>query len=267
MGILKFFLEVPGNHSGTVPMRKILVSSITLVLPLIFFPVFASETVFLDNEHIQEFRGKQGRWLHLESKNQLDALLSKQEVDIADVLRINSAGHVRNLIGAYSFIPYSEKCLQDLESKGCRRASVECRDDQFIWPLGDVSTLTSVFGLRWGEIHPGLDMPVPRGTIIRAAKDGRVISSGYCGGYGREVVIEHRNNYMTRYAHNSVNFVKVGDFVRRGQAIGLVGSSGRSTGPHLHFEIRLNDIPLDPLDFLPDNPSLHVSERRLKNWR
>jgi len=248
-------------------MTKICISSIIFLSTLVVLPLFASEMVYLDNDQMQEFRGKQGRWLQVGSKNHLDTLLAKHEVDIADVLRINSAGHMRNLIGAHAFIPYSEKCLLDLESKGCRRASVECRDDQFIWPLGDVSTLTSVFGLRWGEIHPGLDMPVPRGTLIRAAKDGRVIASGYAGGYGREVVIEHRNNYMTRYAHNSVNFVKVGDFVRRGQAIGLVGSSGRSTGPHLHFEIRLNDIPLDPLDFLPDNPSLHVNEMRLKNWR
>ena len=61
--------------------------------------------------------------------------------------------------------------------------------------------------------------------------------------------------------------MKVGDCVRKGQAIALVGSSGRSTGPHLHFEIRLNDIPLDPLDFLPENSLLQVSEKRLKNWR
>ncbi|MBP7583134.1 MAG: M23 family metallopeptidase [Spirochaetes bacterium] len=247
-------------------MKNILVYSI-LLLPLLAAALFASEKVYLDNDEIQEFHGKQGKWMMITTKNQFDAIVTKHEIQPNDVLKVNSAGHMRNLMGSYAFIPYSDKYLSELESKGIVRGSIECREDHFIWPLSDVSTITSVFGLRWGEIHPGLDMPVPRGTIVRAAKDGRVVISGYGGGYGKEVVIEHRNNYITRYAHNSVNFVKVGDCVRKGQAIALVGSSGRSTGPHLHFEIRLNDIPLDPLDFLPENSLLQVSEKRLKNWR
>ena len=247
-------------------MKKIAVVSF-LILPLMLAAAFASEKVYLDNDEIQEFRGKQGKWMMISSKNLLDSLVVKHEVPLCDVLKVNSAGHMRNLIGSYAFIPYSDKCIQDLEAKGCVRNYIECKEDIFIWPLSNVSVVTSVFGLRWGEIHPGLDMPVPRGTLVKAAKDGRVVTSGYGGGYGKEIVIEHRNNYITRYAHNSVLFVKVGDFVRMGQAIALVGSSGRSTGPHLHFEIRLNDIPLDPLDFLPENSSLNVSEKRLKNWR
>lgn len=247
-------------------MKKLLVLSI-LLLPLLHSGLFASEMVYLDNDEIQEYRGKQGKWILIGSKNQIDSLVAKHEIPVNDILKANSAGHIRTLMGSYAFIPYSEKCLKELESKGSARKSIECREDHFIWPLSNVSIVTSVFGLRWGEIHPGLDMPVPRGTIVRAAKDGRVVTSGYGGGYGKEIVIEHRNNYITRYAHNSVLFVKVGDCVRKGQAIGLVGSSGRSTGPHLHFEIRLNDIPLDPLDFLPENNSLQVSEKRLKNWR
>jgi hypothetical protein len=247
-------------------MKKIAVLSF-LILPFMLASAFGAEKVYLDNDDIQEYRGKQGKWMMISSKNLLDSLIAKHEVQLSDVLKVNSAGHMRNLIGSYSFIPYSDKCILDLESKGCARNYIECKEDNFIWPLSNVSVVTSVFGLRWGEIHPGLDMPVPRGSLIRAAKDGRVVTSGYGGGYGKEVVIEHRNNYITRYAHNSVLFVKTGDFVRKGQAIALVGSSGRSTGPHLHFEIRLNDIPLDPLDFLPENSSLHVSEKRLKNWR
>ncbi len=240
---------------------------LVMLLTVFSISLFASEIIYLDNEHIQEYHGVQGKWYQVSAKNQLNALMTRHEVQLEDVLRVNSAAQVRHLIGSYVFIPYSEKCLKELEEKGMGRKALECRDDQFIWPLADVSVLTSVFGLRWGEIHPGLDMPVPRGTIVRAAKDGRVIASGYAGGYGREVVIEHRNNFITRYAHNSVNFVKVGDLVRKGQAIALVGTTGRSTGPHLHFEIRLNEIPLDPLDFLPENPALQVNEHRLKNWR
>ncbi len=243
-----------------------------VILAIIIFPIFnctllASEKVVMDNDEIQEYRGKPGKWLMIKSKSQLDTFIVKNDIPLCDVLKVNSAPAVRTIIGGYAFVPYSEKMVQELESRGHARNLIESGDDQFIWPLPGVSVITSVFGLRWGEIHPGLDMPAPRGTLIRAAKDGRVISSGYMGGYGREVVIEHRNNYLTRYAHNSVNFVKIGDFVRKGQAIGLVGSSGRSTGAHLHFEVRLNGIPLDPLDFLPENNSLHISEKRLKNWR
>ena len=244
----------------------------SVIIAIVLFPLFncallASEKVLLDNNEIQEYRGKQGKWFMIKSKSQLDTLIKKNETQLCDVLKVNAAPQIRNILGGYTFVPYSEKMVGDLESLGHARSEIENGDDQFIWPISSVSILTSVFGLRWGEIHPGLDMPAPRGTLVRAAKDGRVISSGYMGGYGREIVIEHRNNYHTRYAHNSANFVKVGDFVRKGQAISLVGSSGRSTGSHLHFEIRLNGIPLDPLDFLPENSSLHVSEQRLKNWR
>jgi murein DD-endopeptidase MepM/ murein hydrolase activator NlpD len=93
-----------------------------------------------------------------------------------------------------------------------------------------------------------------------------VLSTVYAGGYGLTVEIEHRNNYTTKYAHLSVMFVKKGEFVKKGQLIALVGTTGNSTGPHLHFEIRSNDIPLDPLDFLPRRDSIKILHT-LKNWK
>ncbi len=230
-------------------------------------PLFADPTVTLDDQNIQEFRGKLGKWVLIQSKNQLQTVVSEISAGMDEVSRVNGAENIRSAGGQYLFIPYSEKHIQQLESQGICRKTTECRENQFIWPVDGVNQLTSVFGLRWGEMHEGLDMPVPKGTIIRAARSGKVIASGYSGGYGKEILIEHRDNYITRYAHNSVNFVKEGDFVKQGQVIGLVGSSGNSTGSHLHFEIRSNDIPLDPLDLLPKNEHLDLMNARLKNWK
>jgi len=230
-------------------------------------PLFAEVEVVLDNDHIQEFRGNTGKWMQVANKNQLKSLCDQFSTGIERVLRVNGADSERALFGKPVFIPYSREYTSRLESEGKSRNVIQCREHQFIWPVNGVSQLTSVFGLRWGELHEGLDMPCPRGTIIRAAKSGKVIGAGYAGGYGREILIEHRDNYVTRYAHNSVNYVKEGDFVVQGQVIALVGSSGNSTGSHLHFEIRSNGIPLDPLDLLPQNERLDTGNLRLKNWR
>lgn len=247
-------------------MRKILTGVLLLTFS-IYLPLFAEVTVLLDNEQIQEYRGKVGKWMKVTTKNQLDTTIERISTNLSEIMRVNGAKNFRGLIGTFSFFPYSEKCFSEIETNGIKRESITCKEDQFIWPVSGVTLLTSVFGIRWGELHEGLDMPSPRGTIVRAAKSGKVISVGYAGGYGREIRIEHRNNFITRYAHNSVNYVKEGDFVKQGQIIGLVGSSGNSTGSHLHFEIRSNGIPLDPLDLLPENNMLHVKKSRLKNWR
>lgn len=98
--------------------------------------------------------------------------------------------------------------------------------------------------------HTGLDLPAPRGTPIRAASDGRVIYSGWLRGYGQTMVVRHGGGYTTRYAHCSALLKKRGDIVRRGEKIAKVGSSGRSTGPHCHFEVRLLGQPLNPMKFL-----------------
>lgn len=98
--------------------------------------------------------------------------------------------------------------------------------------------------------HTGLDLPAPRGTPIRAAQDGRVIYSGWLRGYGQTMVVRHGGGYTTRYAHCSALLKKRGEIVRRGEKIAKVGSSGRSTGPHVHFEVRLLGQPLNPMKFL-----------------
>ncbi len=121
---------------------------------------------------------------------------------------------------------------------------------RFVWPV--VGTITSGFGRRNGRPHDGIDISAPEGTPIRAAADGRVVYSGdELKGYGNLIVIKHTGNFFTVYAHNQVNLVKEGDFVKQGDIIGRVGQTGRITGPHLHFEIRRGKIPVNPLLYLP----------------
>jgi peptidoglycan hydrolase FlgJ len=118
------------------------------------------------------------------------------------------------------------------------------------WPLQ--SRVSSGFGWRpdpfTGERawHAGVDLAAPVGTPVRAAWDGRVVFVGERGGYGRMVVLEHAEGWRTYYAHNNENRVKVGDQVRAGQTVATVGSSGRATGPHLHFEIRQGNMAWNP---------------------
>jgi len=119
------------------------------------------------------------------------------------------------------------------------------------WPL-KAPRLTSRFGKRWGRPHEGIDMAAPIGTPVFAASAGTVIYAGdRVRGYGNMVVVKHGADMVTVYAHNSVLLVHSGDRVAVGQEIARVGDTGRSTGPHLHFEVRRGDVPQDPLQFLP----------------
>lgn len=118
----------------------------------------------------------------------------------------------------------------------------------FDWPAR--ARISSPFGPRWGGMHNGIDIAVVTGTPIRAAADGRVIYSGANGGYGIMVMIDHGSGVETRYAHHSRNVVSVGQTVKRGDIIAYSGNTGNSTGPHLHFEIRQNNKPVDPIKFL-----------------
>ncbi|MBF2099343.1 MAG: peptidoglycan DD-metalloendopeptidase family protein [Gloeomargaritaceae cyanobacterium C42_A2020_066] len=122
----------------------------------------------------------------------------------------------------------------------------------YAWPARGV--LTSGFGRRWGRMHQGIDIAGPVGTPILAAADGEVISSGWnSGGYGNLVKIWHPNGTTTLYAHNSRLLVRVGQQVRQGQQIAEMGSTGFSTGPHLHFEIRpRNQGAVNPIALLPN---------------
>ncbi len=225
-------------------------------LLLVFFVIittltFANELYFIDNEHIQRYNGKSGKWVEVITLKQLKVYAEQFGTGIDEVYAINNINE-KKFKKSYVFIPYSDAYIQTLMEKGISLQPVNISYNEFIWPIGDPEKISSGLGRRWGRFHPGVDIPAPKGTFVRAAMEGKIIYAGYCGNYGNSITIEHRDNYITRYAHNSVLLVKVGDYVQKGQVIALVGSTGRSTGNHLHFEIRCADIPLNPLDILPE---------------
>ncbi|MGD1930400.1 MAG: murein hydrolase activator EnvC family protein [Leptolyngbyaceae cyanobacterium] len=124
----------------------------------------------------------------------------------------------------------------------------------FVFPVN--GRITSGFGYRrhpilgTSRLHAGVDFGAPQGTTIYAADSGSVIYAGWYGGYGRTVIVDHGGGITTLYAHSSRLFVSVGQAVTQGQAIAAIGSTGLSTGPHLHFEVRQNGNPVNPMAYL-----------------
>jgi murein DD-endopeptidase MepM/ murein hydrolase activator NlpD len=117
------------------------------------------------------------------------------------------------------------------------------------WPLS--GRVTSGFGMRNGAHHDGIDIPARMGSVIRAAESGRVVhADSSLAGYGNMIIVKHTGDISTVYAHNSRNLVHVGDFVDKGQIIAEVGQTGRTTAPHLHFEVRRDGKPRNPVDYL-----------------
>ena len=117
-----------------------------------------------------------------------------------------------------------------------------------IWPVN--GPVTSPFGYRWGRLHSGIDIGVPEGTPIHAAAAGTVVLAAWTDGYGNYTCIDHGGGLATCYAHQSAYAVSTGAHVSQGQVIGYVGNTGHSFGPHLHFEVRINGVPVDPLGYL-----------------
>jgi murein DD-endopeptidase MepM/ murein hydrolase activator NlpD len=118
----------------------------------------------------------------------------------------------------------------------------------FIWPVN--GPVVSPFGMRWGVLHAGIDIAVPAGTPIRAAASGTVVLAAYTDGYGNYTCIDHGGGISTCYAHQSSYAVSSGQSVGQGEVIGSVGCTGHCFGDHLHFEVRVNGSPVDPLGYL-----------------
>jgi murein DD-endopeptidase MepM/ murein hydrolase activator NlpD len=129
------------------------------------------------------------------------------------------------------------------------------RATDLVWPAR--GSLSSRYGRRWGRMHQGIDIAGPTGTPILAAAEGTVVASGFSsGGYGNVVDIQHADGSLTRYGHNSRLLVSVGQQVKQGQNIAEMGSTGRSTGPHLHFEFHTGSgSAVNPMAYLPSSSS------------
>ena len=148
------------------------------------------------------------------------------------------------------------KALLTQQSRSASGSSAQPSTSGFIWPCPASRYITSYFGRRVHpvyktvKVHNGLDIGGPNGTNIVAANSGTVIVSEYSSSYGNYIVISHGGGVTTLYAHMSARLVSVGASVSRGQVIGREGSTGISTGPHLHFEVAVNGVRRDPLSYV-----------------
>ncbi|MEG2775730.1 MAG: peptidoglycan DD-metalloendopeptidase family protein [Cellulosilyticaceae bacterium] len=138
------------------------------------------------------------------------------------------------------------------EESSTSSSSVESSNSgQFMHPLNSSGRVSSGYGSRWGTYHRGIDIAAPAGTPVYASASGTVAYSGYNnGGFGKMIILDHSNGYQTYYAHNSSLYVQVGQSVSKGQNIAAVGSTGNSTGNHVHFEIRKNGTPINPYNYI-----------------
>lgn len=174
-------------------------------------------------------------------------------VSVSSLIAVNHVNDPRDLrVGEVLTIPagYGEASTNPANDTLASVWNVPRSPRQFEWPVwrGRVS---SPFGMRHGAMHDGIDIAAPTGTPVHAAGSGVVIYVGRMHGYGNIVIIRHAGNYATVYAHDEANFVHEGERVTRGEEIGEIGTSGHTTGPNLHFEVRYDNIAHNPLSFLP----------------
>jgi murein DD-endopeptidase MepM/ murein hydrolase activator NlpD len=199
-------------------------------------------------------------------------------IDPADLMETNGVEDPRAVaVGAELFVPGARRVLEvppapvpgdpDREGAGARAAGPAPpatpaaaatparlavgtgRDAPLAWPLRGV--LYGRYGVRAGRRHDGIDIAAPEGTVVGAAAAGTVIYAGEQSGYGSIVILKHDGGLVTLYAHASRLLVEEGARVRRGDPVAEVGQTGRTTGPHLHFEVREGTRPRNPLLFLP----------------
>ncbi|MBF0169990.1 MAG: peptidoglycan DD-metalloendopeptidase family protein [Nitrospinae bacterium] len=183
----------------------------------------------------------------------------KYGVKVTDLKRLNGITNVRDIpVGMRLRIPGGGRVASGGEapstsgkpSGGVYDAPVSS-SVRFAWPLKRIE-LSSPFGIRGNHKHDGLDLRAPRGTDVFASADGEVIFSGWGpAGYGNLIILKHDAVFISVYAHNQRNLVKKGATVKKGEHIAAVGSTGRASGAHLHFEIRKNRKPIDPMNHLP----------------
>ena len=176
-------------------------------------------------------------------ENALAGTRAERRAQLASV-RAAKADYLHEVNGLLAVSSQLASRIQSSQSS----SPVQRSSSGLIWPVS--GPVTSGFGWRWGRMHEGIDIAVPTGTAVAAAASGRVIYAGWMGGYGNLVVIDHGGGIATAYGHNSSIVVGYGSTVSQGQTISLSGSTGNSTGPHVHFEVRVNGSPVDPLGYL-----------------
>lgn len=195
---------------------------------------------------------KSGHYVQLKPSDTLDTLAKEFNVPKEKISESNTGKAI--VPGEWLFIPLKRGVLaQDYEARAFDPKAY-LKSGEFLWPVPASTTISSGFGHRWGRAHEGIDISAHVGSHIVAAAEGVVVYSGSeIGGYGNITVIAHKNGFFTVYAHAKSNFTRPGQRVYRGQVISQIGMTGRTTGPHLHFEVRKNGEAIDPTSFLAVN--------------
>lgn len=188
---------------------------------------------------------------HIVKKGEtLSTIAASRRVTVQELAEWNNlTNHNQLKVAQRLYIPSGKKTSKAFHKKPAAR-KITLDHSRFAWPLQGV--LSSKFGIRNGRRHDGIDIAAKHGTPIMAAAGGTVAFEGRLSGYGKLLILRHSGGYYTAYAHNSRHLVKKGQKVKRGQRIAKVGNTGRSTGPHLHFEVRYKKQGArNPLFFLP----------------
>jgi len=203
-------------------------------------------------------RGPQGIYHVVKGGENLFRIGKAYDVPYKELARINGIADPHKIrVGQKIFVPGATRPLPveiitPLEAKVERPGIAEPREkgqEGFIWPVA--GTVTSPFGPRSETFHDGIDISAPEESPIRAIERGEVIYSDQLRGYGNLIIIRHPGGFASVYAHNKRNLVREGQRVAQGEVIGEVGSTGRVTSPHLHLEIRKDNVARDPLYYLP----------------
>ncbi len=186
----------------------------------------------------------------VEEGDSLEGVAQDYGVTVDTIAKANQLTNVHEIrVGQALMLPGGRRTIRNTSVASRGGSARREASASYIWPLSGV--ITSEFGPRWGTSHPGLDIAAPTGTPAVAARSGKVVHSAWDGSYGLCVILDHGDGTRTRYAHASVLLVQVGDWVEQGSPVIRVGSTGYSTGPHLHFEVIIGGRPLNPRGYLP----------------
>lgn len=196
-----------------------------------------------------------GKYIRLTSADSLKSLSQKYNAPVWSLREANPGKQF--IAGELVLIPLSRGFMGQSRAPASYTPGIYdhfFKSEGFVWPVPNSNRISSDYGHRWGRKHEGIDIPAKIGTKIVAANDGVVVYSGneYTG-YGNIIILGHRDGTFTIYAHNHRNLVESGQVVRRGQQIAQLGNTGRSTGPHLHFEVRKDGVPMNPNRFVARN--------------
>lgn len=202
-------------------------------------------------QHLELFRVKEELTAQLKSRSAARAQVEEKRGELAANLAALNEKLGEQRVRHGNLQDASDRLKGNLEAIQARNQveALGTSAQGFIWPLN--GPITSPYGPRWGRMHEGIDIDGYTGQPIVASKGGTVVISEYYGGYGYAIAIDHGGGVATFYAHNSKLLVSAGQQVDRGDMIAYVGNTGNSYGDHLHFEVRVNGSPVDPMNYLP----------------